>query len=156
VAGIVFGWIGVEVAKRLTGLRRSTGPVFALALAAGEAVGRIGCHFNECCYGREWSGPLAVFQQGASRFPVQMLSAVYAAVVFFVVLRFRTRVAERQVFPLYLALFAFGRFFLEYLRGGSPTFGPLTVAQWVCIEVAVSVLLVHGALAVIERRRARA
>jgi prolipoprotein diacylglyceryltransferase len=55
-----------------------------------------------------------------------------------------------------LALFAFGRFFLEFFRGASPTFGPLTVAQWVCVEVVVSVAVVHLVLTVSERMRARA
>src|SRR5689334_7089187 len=40
LGGIAFGWLGVEIAKRRLGIKRSTGDLFALALPAGEAVGR--------------------------------------------------------------------------------------------------------------------
>lgn len=155
VAGIVFGWIGVEVAKRFVGLQRSTGPAFALALAAGEAVGRVGCHFNECCYGRVWDGAIAVVQHGAARFPVQLVSAAWAVCLFFIVLWLRGRMREGRVFPAYLALFATGRFFLEFFRGALPTYGPLTVAQWVCVEIVVSVAVVHAVTTLVQRRQAR-
>lgn len=53
LGGVIFGWFAVVWAKHRMGIRRSTGDLFALALPAGEAVGRIGCFFNGCCYGTE-------------------------------------------------------------------------------------------------------
>jgi phosphatidylglycerol:prolipoprotein diacylglycerol transferase len=149
VAGVLFGWLGVEVAKRLLGVRTSTGAAFALALSLGEGIGRIGCHFNGCCFGREWDGPLAVWQSGAWRFPVQLASSAFALGLFFVLWSLRGRVESGALFRLYLVAFAGGRFFLEFLRGSSPSYGPLTVAQWVCLEVLASVAV----LALVVRRR---
>ncbi|RYG27051.1 hypothetical protein EON82_00925 [bacterium] len=82
VGGLLFGWLGVEITNRVMGIRRSTGDLFALALPAGEAVGRLGCHSNGCCYGIPWDGPGQVFQHGAHRFPSQLLSAAVAAATF--------------------------------------------------------------------------
>jgi phosphatidylglycerol:prolipoprotein diacylglycerol transferase len=86
LGGLVFGWLGVEIAKGRMGIRRSTGDLFALALPAGEAIGRLGCHFNGCCYGVPWNGPGAVWQHGTSRFPSQLVSAAVAAAMFGVLL----------------------------------------------------------------------
>ena len=82
LGGVVFGWLGVEVAKRRLGIRRSTGDLFALALPAGEAVGRVGCHLNGCCYGARCDAPFAVWQHGALRYPAQLMSAAVAAATF--------------------------------------------------------------------------
>ncbi len=71
LGGLVVGWLCVEVAKRRMGIQRSTGDLFALALPAGEAVGRIGCYFNGCCYGSECELPWAVWQHDAFRHPAQ-------------------------------------------------------------------------------------
>src|SRR5580693_9328894 len=43
VGGLLGGWIGVEVAKRINGIRRRTGDLFVVPLCVGIAVGRIGC-----------------------------------------------------------------------------------------------------------------
>src|SRR5580658_5586007 len=43
VGGLLGGWLAVEMVKKLTGIRRRTGDLFALPLCVGIAVGRIGC-----------------------------------------------------------------------------------------------------------------
>ena len=54
--GILGGWIAVELAKRTLGVKRSTGDLFALAIPAGEAIGRIACFIGGCCYGKVATG----------------------------------------------------------------------------------------------------
>src|SRR5579862_6960915 len=117
LGGIVFGWVGVELAKRKLGIRRSTGDLFALALPAGEAVGRIGCFFNECCFGTKCSAPWAVYQHGEWRHPVQLYSALTAGLVFTILLASRRKFTrEGDLFRLFLILFGTTRFALEFLR----------------------------------------
>jgi prolipoprotein diacylglyceryltransferase len=53
LGGIIGGYLSVHLFKRRIGLVRPLGDLFALALSAGEAVGRWGCFFGGCCYGRE-------------------------------------------------------------------------------------------------------
>src|SRR5438874_657018 len=43
VGALIGGWLGVEIAKRIAGIRKSTGDAFVLPLIAGIAIGRIGC-----------------------------------------------------------------------------------------------------------------
>ena len=47
LGGLVGAWLGVHVAKRLTGYPLRTGDLFAPAVALGMAVGRIGCLLTE-------------------------------------------------------------------------------------------------------------
>jgi prolipoprotein diacylglyceryltransferase len=43
VGGLLGGWLGVELTKRLTGIRSRTGDAFAVPLCVGMAIGRLGC-----------------------------------------------------------------------------------------------------------------
>lgn len=151
IGGILAGWLAVELAKRKLGLRRSTGDLFALALPAGEAVGRVGCYLNGCCYGTPASVPWAVFQHGAWRHPAQLYAAAVALAVFTLLLATRWRgMREGDLFRLYLVLFSLGRFALEFFRERTVAFGGLSIAQWVCLELAVT-----GCIAlVLSRKRA--
>jgi len=146
LGGVLGGWIAVELSKRHLGIRTPTGDAFALALAAGEAVGRIGCFFNGCCYGRESSLPWAVFQHGGWRHPTQIYSSLAAGAILVTLLVARTRVAKGQLFAIYLVLFGLARLGLEPLRadvGG----GSAALAM-----TAATALIVGGCL--LWRRRA--
>ena len=151
LGGLAFGWLGVEVAKRVMGIRRSTGDLFALALPAGEAVGRIGCHLNGCCYGERWDGPWAIVQHGATRHPAQLYSAATAAATFGALLwisgspspsgsSWRGGWGERKegdLFRLYLLLFGLTRFGLEFLRWRESLVLGLSPMQWFCLDLVV-------------------
>jgi hypothetical protein len=67
LGGVAVGYAAVVYAKRQLGIRRPTGDLFAVALAAGEAVGRVGCFFAGCCYGKVTTVPWAVHNHGAWR-----------------------------------------------------------------------------------------
>ncbi len=46
LSGLAGGYLGVEAAKLLLGVREKTGDGFAVPVAAAIAVGRWGCFFN--------------------------------------------------------------------------------------------------------------
>src|SRR5690606_7070288 len=46
VGALLGGWMTVEGAKRWLGIRERTGDIYVLPLAAGIAIGRIGCFFG--------------------------------------------------------------------------------------------------------------
>ncbi len=152
IGGIIGGWIAVEIAKRRLGIRRSTGDLFALALPAGETVGRIGCFFNSCSVGTVSAVPWAVFQQGAWRHPAQLYTSFVAAGLLLLLLRLRgTLPREGDLFRLYLVLFGLSRFGLEFFRERTIFLAGLSMAQWACLEmVLVGALLLTGSI-----RRAR-
>jgi phosphatidylglycerol:prolipoprotein diacylglycerol transferase len=137
IGGVVVGWIAVEIAKWRLGIKRSTGDLFALALPAGEAFGRIGCFFNGCCYGTPSHVAWAMYQHDAWRHPTQIYSSIVAIALFAVLITLRDKMPrEGDLFRLYLVLFGVSRFMLEFLRERNVSFGGLSWAQWVCLEMA--------------------
>lgn len=139
IGGVLCGWLAVEITKWRLGIRRSTGDMFALALPAGEVLGRIGCHFNGCCFGVPSGMFCAVYQHDAWRQPTQLYSAFMAAVIFGVLLALREKMArEGDLFKCYLLLYGTSRFFIEFLRESDPAPGGLSVAQWVCLGMALA------------------
>lgn len=138
LGGMVFGWVAVEIAKKRLGIKRSTGDLFALALPAGEAVGRIGCFFNGCCFGTRCDAPWAIYQHGEMRHPVQLYSAITAALIFGGLLTIRKKLSrEGDLFRVYLIAFGATRFCLEFLRQNDTFWFGLTPMQWFCIELVL-------------------
>lgn len=89
----------------------------ALFAPVFHGFARIGCFLTGCCYGAE--SPLGFADHaGITRFPVQLLEAacnfIIAAVILFVL---HKGLLRGKVFYLYLAMYAFMRFFDEFLRG---------------------------------------
>lgn len=141
IGGVIAGWIAVEIAKWRLGIKRTTGDMFALALPAGEAVGRLGCFVGGCCYGIETLVPWAVLQHGASRHPTQLYLAAAALSTFIGLFLVRKRIPEGALFSLYLMSFGGYRLLIEFFRAREIVFAGLSVAQWVSVEIIVSSVL---------------
>ena len=130
--GLVGGWLGVTWMKRRLHIVRPTGDLFALALAAGESVGRLGCYYGGCCYGRVSTLPWACYQHEAWRHPTQLYQALGAALGYLLLRLLQSRVREGSLLGWYLLLFCPFRFVIEFFREGK-AMGGLTMAQWVAI-----------------------
>jgi len=138
MGGLLIGWVSVATAKWKLGIRRSTGDHFALALPGGEAVGRIGCYFNTCCYGRVCDLPWAVHQHGAWRHPTQIYSSLAAGLLFGLLLWLKPRLKrEGDLWRCHLAGFGLSRFGLEFLRENDAVVIGLSAMQPLCLELVV-------------------
>lgn len=63
VGALIGGLLGVELAKRLAGVAASSGDHFVLPLAAGIAIGRVGCFIaalHDDTYGEPTTLPFGV------------------------------------------------------------------------------------------------
>ena len=56
LGGVLGGFIGVEIFKKIVGHKESTGDAFAIAIPIGHAIGRIGCFLSGCCFGIQSNG----------------------------------------------------------------------------------------------------
>jgi prolipoprotein diacylglyceryltransferase len=76
VGALLGGTIAVELVKKRSGIRRRTGDLFALPLAIGIAIGRIGCFLagtEDGTYGNPTGLPWGVdLGDGVRRHPVQL------------------------------------------------------------------------------------
>ncbi len=133
--GILGGWLAVVAAKRYFGIVRPTGDLFALAIPAGEAIGRVACFVGGCCYGKAAGLAWAVHDHGAWRHPSQLYLSLGAAISFAALLWVERRGAlpENGLFYLGGMLFCADRFVADFFRDVAPFAGTLTVAQLGCI-----------------------
>jgi phosphatidylglycerol:prolipoprotein diacylglycerol transferase len=131
LGGVACGYLAVVYAKRRLGIRRPTGDLFAVAIAAGEAVGRIGCFFAGCCYGKETTLPWAVYEHGALRHPTQLYAAAGAALTLLVIVALERRRAlpENGIFFVQGALMCAFRFAVDFARDVPAVAAGLTTAQ---------------------------
>ena len=85
VGALAFGLVSVELSKRYIGLRTSTGDLYAIPLALGIAIGRIGCFLtglSDNTYGTPTSLPWAVnFGDGIPRHPTQLYEITFLLAV---------------------------------------------------------------------------
>ena len=135
--GIVGGWLAVIWMKRRLGITRPTGDLFALAIPAGEAIGRIACFVGGCCYGKVAHVAWAVHDHGAWRHPAQLYLAAGAALAFALLAAVERKrlLPENGLFYLGGLLFCIDRFAVEFFRD-VPALAHLTLAQAACIAGA--------------------
>ncbi len=121
--GLVGGYLGVELAKWLSGVAHKTGDGYAAPVAAGVAVGRLGCFYAGCCFGAPTSLPWgADFGDGVMRHPTQLYEAAFHALATLALLWLARRglfVAQRM--KLYAIAYFSYRFVTEAIRP-EPTF----------------------------------
>jgi len=80
VGGLLGAWLGVELAKRAVGVRRSTGDAVVFAFIAGLAIGRVGCFLTglpDKTVGLHSSLPWAVDFGDGPRHPSQLYEIVF-------------------------------------------------------------------------------
>ncbi len=81
VGALAFGLVTVELAKRYIGLRDSTGDLYAIPLALGIAIGRIGCFLtglSDNTYGTPTTLPWAInFGDNTPRHPTQLYEIAF-------------------------------------------------------------------------------
>lgn len=96
VGALAGGLITVELIKRYIGLRTSTGDLYAIPLAAGIAIGRIGCFLtglSDNTYGTPTKLPWGVdFGDGILRHPTQIYEIVFLLFLIPVLYVIQTRI----------------------------------------------------------------
>jgi prolipoprotein diacylglyceryltransferase len=132
--GIAGGIVAIELYKRLAGISLRTGARFALPLAVGVAVGRIGCFLSgidDFTHGTATALPWGHdFGDGIMRHPVQLYESA-AMAVFAMLYVLRARRNERFVIDngFYLAVGFYGaqRFAWEFIKPYGMLVGPFTL-----------------------------
>jgi phosphatidylglycerol:prolipoprotein diacylglycerol transferase len=135
--GVFYGGLIAAVAVAIWYLRRhrlhvwSVADAFAPGIALGHVIGRMGCFFAGCCFGRSTDVPWAVtfHSEYAAQnvgtplniplHPTQLYEAGAEAVILALLLATerRWRPFAGRTFWLYLLLYGVSRFVIEFYRG---------------------------------------
>ena len=142
VGGLLGGWLGVELVKKVSGIRRRTGDLFALPLCVGIAVGRIGCFIAglaDDTFGKPTGLPWAVdLGDGVGRHPVQLYEILFLALLGFAV-SWKRPLPEGMRFRLFLAGYLGWRVVIDFLKP-QPLIHGLNLIQWACLAGIVFLL----------------
>ncbi len=141
VGAILGGTIAVEWTKRRIGVSRRTGDLFAVPMAIGIAIGRIGCFLagiHDDTHGIATSLPWAVdFGDGIPRHPVQLYETAAMMLLAATLSRMHPpRFAEGDRFRAFLFAYFSWRFVIDFLKPGV-RFGGVTILQWCCLAAII-------------------
>src|SRR5216117_3940982 len=177
--GVFYGGLILAVAVALWYIRRvglplwTTCDVFAPGIALGHVVGRFGCLFAGCCYGKPttkawgitFTDPFAAANVGTplgvALHPTQLYEAGAEFLILMVLLltERKGRPFAGRTFWLYMLLYAISRFIIEFYRGDDRgTVGMFSTSQFISIVLAplAIVMLVYLSRVVTpEPKRAR-
>ncbi len=153
LAGAVLSGAIVALVKGMPFWR--TSDLIAPYAALGQAVGRIGCFLNGCCYGTVTENGIGVTFPGESfmRVPIQVYSSLFLVLVFITLISLREkRPFDGALFSIYLVLYSFFRFFADYFRGDDLTAfgGGLTLSQVISAFTFASGVIIFLTLAVLK------
>jgi phosphatidylglycerol:prolipoprotein diacylglycerol transferase len=137
VGGVFYGGLILAVVVALWYIQRiglplwTTCDVFAPGIALGHVIGRLGCLFAGCCYGKETDVPWAITFTNPFAYentgtplnrplhPTQLYEAGAEAIILVLLLATerRGRPFPGRTFWLYMLLYAISRFVIEFYRG---------------------------------------
>jgi phosphatidylglycerol:prolipoprotein diacylglycerol transferase len=165
-AGVFYGGLIAAVVVALLYLRRHRMPmwtvtdVFAPGIALGHVIGRMGCLFAGCCFGRPTTVPWAItfhnsYAAQNVRTPLNVplhptqlyeAGAELLILVFLLVTERRGRPFPGRTFWSYMVLYGISRFIIEFYRGDSRgTVGMFSTSQFVSlliVPLAIVMLIV--------------
>jgi len=155
---IFFGGVILAIPTAIYFIRKKglntwkVGDWIAPGFALGIAIGRIGCFFNGCCFGKPTDLPWGVIFSpesaagaqfpGIPIHPTQLYESIGELIVFFVLLYLRGK-KHREGFLLltFAVLGSLVRFiddFFRYYEPGAYVLGPLTFNQLISVAIALT------------------
>ena len=177
--GVFYGGLILAVVVALFYIRKiglplwTTCDVFAPGIAVGHVVGRFGCLFAGCCYGKPTTLPWGItfrdpFAQAnvgtplnQPLHPTQLYEAGAELLILIVLLASerKGRPYPGRTFWLYMLLYAISRFIIEFYRGDERgTVGIFSTSQFISIllaPLAVIMLVYLARQSAPEPKRAR-
>jgi phosphatidylglycerol:prolipoprotein diacylglycerol transferase len=177
--GVFYGGLILAVTVALWYIRRiglplwTTCDVFAPGVALGHVVGRFGCFFAGCCYGKPtklpwgitFTDPFAAANVGTPLgvplHPTQLYEAGAELVILGVLLATerKGRPFPGRTFWLYMLLYAVSRFFIEFFRGDERgVVGMFSTSQFISVllaPLAIVMLVYLSRVVAPEPKRAR-
>ncbi len=159
IYGAVLGAaLGIWIYSRITKKNFAyMADVIAPGIILAQAIGRVGCTLNGCCYGVETGIFCAVVYQnpasngplGIPVHPTQIYEIIYNLIVFGALVALRKRFRpDGSIFLIYLTLYSAWRLGIDFIREGTDFLFGLHQAQ----VIAIIVLLITIPLLALRTR----
>src|SRR5262249_21119838 len=177
--GVFYGGLILAVTVALFYIRRvglplwTTCDVFAPGIALGHVIGRFGCLFAGCCYGKPTTMPWGITftdpfaaanvgtPLGMPLHPTQLYEAGAEFLILLVLLgtENKGRTFAGRTFWLYMLLYAVSRFIIEFYRGDERgAVGMFSTSQFISlllVPIAIVMLVLLSRVVEPEPKRVR-
>jgi len=132
-------WFAHSKKLSLRPLMDLTAPYIAL----GQSIGRIGCFFNGCCYGKPVAWGIYYPVHDARLYPTQLFETAGLFIIFLFLKRAQSKPHEAGfIFIFYLWLAAIERFIVEFYRADHDFLWlGLSLAQYIALGVFAAGLI---------------
>lgn len=153
VGALLGGLIGVELTKKLIGVKQSTGDAFVYPLIVGTVIGRIGCFLtglSDRTYGIATALPWGIdFGDGIRRHPTPLYEIIFLiGLMFFLKWRERDFDQSGNLFKAYLIAYLSFRFLIDFIK---PDFRSVLGVS--AIQIACLLGLVYCCYTILQLRK---
>jgi phosphatidylglycerol---prolipoprotein diacylglyceryl transferase len=141
VGGLIGGLVAVELVKARRGITVATGDLFVVPLAAGMAIGRIGCFLTGLADGTSGTAtrlPWGVdFGDGILRHPTQLYEIAFLMMLLLFIMRMAPRLQlDGDAFKIFFLGYMSFRVVVDFIKPATRVAG-ISVLQWACLAVIV-------------------
>ena len=140
MGGLFGGLLGVELAKKIIGEKKSSGDLFTLPIIVGIIIGRTGCFLagvKEFTYGKETDFFLGMnLGDGLLRHPIALYEIAFLLLLFFMIKSLQKRpksFPEGGFFKLFMISYFSFRFIIEFLKPNTFFILGLSSIQYLCL-----------------------
>ncbi len=156
LAGAIFGlWLWSRSQGQNLKIFLTLLDFLSFGLPVGQAIGRLGNYFNQELYGLATNLPWAIYIEAKKGYfhPLFAYEAIWDVIIFFILLKRFSRLKKQNFskpgsyFFIYLGLYGFGRFWLEYLRVEHWQIAGINVAQtisFLCFISLICYYMIYG------------
>lgn len=139
MGGLFGGLLGVEIAKKIIGEKRSSGDLFTFPIILGIFIGRIGCFLsgtNEFTYGTETSSIFGMdLGDGILRHPLALYELVFLVLLAIALKQIQKKkiLKSGELFKWFMISYFGFRFFIEFLKPNEFFVLGLSSVQILCV-----------------------
>jgi prolipoprotein diacylglyceryltransferase len=140
--GFLGGLFGVELFKKIIGVKPASGDLYVIPIIIALFIGRIGCFLMgiaEPTYGNETNFFLGMdLGDGLTRHPVALYEMFFMIALFIFFQKIKNNnLINGDRFKLFMFLYFLFRFLIEFLKPYKPLFLHLSSIQWSSIFIFV-------------------
>ncbi|WP_298318211.1 prolipoprotein diacylglyceryl transferase [uncultured Aquimarina sp.] len=139
MGGLFGGLLGVELAKKIIGEKKSSGDLFTFPIILGIIIGRVGCFLagiKEFTYGKETSSFLGMdLGDGLLRYPIALFEVIFLILLWVVLKRYQSKLysASGLLFKYFMISYFLFRFLIEFLKPNTFFVLGFSSIQYLCI-----------------------
>lgn len=138
--GFLGGLFGVELFKKIVGVKTASGDIYVIPILVALFIGRIGCFsmgIAEPTFGIETSFFMGMdLGDGKLRHPIALYEMLYMIALFFLFQKIKNKdMVNGDRFKLFMVLYFLFRFFVEFIKPYHPLWLHLSSIQWSAIFI---------------------